>query len=97
MPFAEALLRHLDITRITPDLLRFVAERTRDRELRKLLRPDNKDELAKWSWGRQAVDVVAEFARPGHGRRSGPTCSSACSRACTRSPPARWPTRTRSG
>ncbi|MFC4504222.1 MULTISPECIES: molybdopterin-dependent oxidoreductase [Streptomyces] len=57
----EALLRHLDITRITPALLRFTADRTRDpRELRKLLRPDNKDELAKWSWGRQAVDVVAE-------------------------------------
>nr|WP_308407424.1 bifunctional nitrate reductase/sulfite reductase flavoprotein subunit alpha [Streptomyces olivochromogenes] len=63
----EALLRHLDITRITPDLLRFVADRTRDpRELRKLLRPDNKGELAKWSWGRQAVDVVGEFgARAG--------------------------------
>ncbi|MFF4837456.1 molybdopterin-dependent oxidoreductase [Streptomyces sp. NPDC001315] len=58
----EALLRHLDITRITPDLLRFVAERARDpRELKRLLRPDNKGELAKWSWGRQAVDVVAEF------------------------------------
>jgi sulfite reductase (NADPH) flavoprotein alpha-component len=57
----EALLRHLDITRITPDLLRFVAERARDpRELKKLLRPDNKGELAKWSWGRQAVDVIAE-------------------------------------
>ncbi|WP_436850129.1 molybdopterin-dependent oxidoreductase [Streptomyces monashensis] len=62
VPFAEALLRHLDITRITPDLLRFAADRTRDaRELRKLLRPDNKGELAQWSWGRQAVDVVAEF------------------------------------
>ncbi|MFF7981712.1 molybdopterin-dependent oxidoreductase [Streptomyces sp. NPDC007901] len=62
VPFAEALSRHLDITRITPDLLRFVAERARDpRELRKLLRPDNKDELAKWSWGRQAVDIAAEF------------------------------------
>ncbi|SEQ10591.1 sulfite reductase [NADPH] flavoprotein, alpha-component [Streptomyces sp. yr375] len=58
----EALLRHLDITRVTPALLRFTADRTRDpRELRKLLRPDNKDELAKWSWGRQAVDVAAEF------------------------------------
>ncbi|WP_133913897.1 molybdopterin-dependent oxidoreductase [Streptomyces sp. NBC_00582] len=58
----EALLRDLDITRITPALLRFTADRTRDpRELRKLLRPDNKGELAKWSWGRQAVDVVAEF------------------------------------
>lgn len=28
--------------------------------MRKLLRPDNKGELARWSWGRQAVDVVAE-------------------------------------
>ncbi|MGY5013971.1 molybdopterin-dependent oxidoreductase [Streptomyces sp. 900105755] len=62
IPLAEAFSRHLDITRVTPDLLRFAAERIRDpRELRKLLRPDNKDELAKWSWGRQAVDVVAEF------------------------------------
>ncbi|MGW0712816.1 molybdopterin-dependent oxidoreductase [Streptomyces sp. NPDC002643] len=63
LPFAEALHRHLDITRITPDLLRFVSERTRDnRELKKLMRPDNKDGLAAWSWGRQAVDVVSEFA-----------------------------------
>ncbi|MEU5533997.1 molybdopterin-dependent oxidoreductase [Streptomyces sp. NPDC020362] len=62
VPFAEALLRHLDITRITPDLLRFAADRARDpRELRKLLRPDNKGGLAQWSWGRQAVDVAAEF------------------------------------
>ncbi|KPI23480.1 Nitrate reductase, NADPH--hemoprotein reductase [Actinobacteria bacterium OK074] len=61
VPFGEALYRHLDITRITPDLLRFVAERARDdRELRRLMRPDNKDGLAQWSWGRQAVDVVAE-------------------------------------
>jgi sulfite reductase alpha subunit-like flavoprotein len=60
--FGEALLRHLDITKVTPALLRFTADRTRDpRELRKLLRPDNKGELAKWSWGRQAVDVAAEF------------------------------------
>jgi NADPH-dependent sulfite reductase flavoprotein alpha-component len=62
VPFAEALSRHLDITRVTPALLRFVAERARDpREVKKLLRPDNKGELAKWSWGRQAVDVVAEY------------------------------------
>ncbi|MFE2881980.1 molybdopterin-dependent oxidoreductase [Streptomyces sp. NPDC059272] len=61
MPFAEAIHRHLDITRISPDLLRFVAERARDeRGLRRLLRPDNKDGLAQWSWGRQLVDVLAE-------------------------------------
>ncbi|MGW0291420.1 molybdopterin-dependent oxidoreductase [Streptomyces tuirus] len=63
VPFGEALHRHLDITGITPDLLRFVAERARDKhELRRLLRPDNKDGLAQWSWGRQAVDVLAEYA-----------------------------------
>lgn len=62
IPLAEALGRHLDITRITPGLLRFVCDRTRDRyELKRLLRPDNKDGLAQWCWGRQAVDVLAEY------------------------------------
>lgn len=56
----EALHRHLDITRITPALMAFVTERTGDRRLKTLLRPDNKDQLAQWSWGRQSVDVIAE-------------------------------------
>ncbi|GAA0576871.1 bifunctional nitrate reductase/sulfite reductase flavoprotein subunit alpha [Streptomyces crystallinus] len=60
VPFGTALHEHLDITRVGPDLLRFVAERTHDRRLKHLLRPDNKWQLAQWSWGRQAVDVVAE-------------------------------------
>ncbi|MFF9578312.1 molybdopterin-dependent oxidoreductase [Streptomyces rubiginosohelvolus] len=55
-----ALYRHLDITRITPDLLRLVADHTGDRSLKKLLRPDNKGERDRWTWGRQAVDVLAE-------------------------------------
>lgn len=58
---ADALRRHLDITTITPALLGFVAERTGDRELKALLRPGNTVERAKWTWDRQAVDVVAEF------------------------------------
>ena len=63
VPFAEALRHYLDITRITPGLLRFAADHARDpRELRKLLRPDNTTERAQWSWGRQAVDVAAEFS-----------------------------------
>lgn len=62
VPLAEALLRRLDITRVTPGLLRFVAERTHDAHLKTLLRPDNKGELAKWTWDRQAVDVVAGHA-----------------------------------
>ncbi|WP_310723840.1 bifunctional nitrate reductase/sulfite reductase flavoprotein subunit alpha [Streptomyces sp. N2A] len=60
VPFGEALHRHLDITRITPALLRLAAEQTADRTLRKLLRPGNKGELDRWTWSRQAVDVVAE-------------------------------------
>ncbi|MFG2040126.1 molybdopterin-dependent oxidoreductase [Dactylosporangium sp. NPDC048998] len=58
----EALLHRLDITRITPGLLRFVADRGHDSPLRALLRPDNQGELAKYTWGRQAVDVIAEHA-----------------------------------
>lgn len=61
MPLHEALLGHLDISRLSPALLRFVADRTGDRTLRNLLRPDNRTELARWSWGRQAADVLAEF------------------------------------
>ncbi|WP_405358876.1 bifunctional nitrate reductase/sulfite reductase flavoprotein subunit alpha [Kitasatospora sp. NBC_00085] len=61
IPLGEALRTRLEIAKITPDLLRFVAERTGDGGLRRLLRADNKGELAKWSWGRQAVDVVGAF------------------------------------
>ncbi|MFD9794634.1 molybdopterin-dependent oxidoreductase [Streptomyces sp. NPDC059070] len=60
--FARALREHLDITRLGTGLLKFVAERTHGRDLKQLLRPDNKWQLAQWSWGRQAVDVVAEHA-----------------------------------
>ncbi|MFJ7995561.1 molybdopterin-dependent oxidoreductase [Streptomyces sp. NPDC096310] len=57
----DALHRHLDIAAITPALLRLVADRTHDRTLKKLLRPDNKGELAQWAWGRQCVDIMAEY------------------------------------
>ena len=60
VPLATALTRHLDITRVTSGLLRFVAERSGSGHLKTLLRADNKGELAKWTWGRQAVDVLAE-------------------------------------
>jgi NADPH-dependent sulfite reductase flavoprotein alpha-component len=60
--FADALGQHLDLTGAGAGLLAFLAERSADRRLRTLLRPDNTDELAKWLWGRQGVDVVAELA-----------------------------------
>jgi NADPH-dependent sulfite reductase flavoprotein alpha-component len=59
--FAEALRSDLDITRITPGLLRFLADGTGDTFLRTLLRPDNKGELAKFTWGRQAADLIAAY------------------------------------
>ncbi|MBG0567952.1 bifunctional nitrate reductase/sulfite reductase flavoprotein subunit alpha [Actinoplanes aureus] len=58
--FGEVLSHCLDITKITKDLLRFTAERGGAGQLKTLLRADNKGELAKWSWGRQAVDLIAE-------------------------------------
>ncbi|WP_225830519.1 bifunctional nitrate reductase/sulfite reductase flavoprotein subunit alpha [Streptomyces sp. NK08204] len=61
LPLEEALRTRLDISRVTADLLRFVTERTGNHDLKRLLRPDNKETLARWSWGRQAADVVAEF------------------------------------
>ncbi|MFB7450153.1 molybdopterin-dependent oxidoreductase [Streptomyces sp. NPDC056194] len=61
LPFEEALRTRLDISRISSELLRFLAARTGSQELKRLLRPDNKEALAKWSWGRQAADVVAAF------------------------------------
>lgn len=61
IPLGEALRTRFDIARVTPALLKFVAARTGDRDLQRLLRPDNTGELAKWSWGRQAADVVGAF------------------------------------
>ncbi|HEY2832736.1 MAG TPA: reductase, partial [Sporichthyaceae bacterium] len=61
MTLRTAATECLDIVRITPQLLRFVAERHSSRELHTLLRPDNKISLAQWLWGRQAMDLLAEF------------------------------------
>ncbi|SOD70989.1 NADPH-dependent sulfite reductase flavoprotein alpha-component [Jatrophihabitans sp. GAS493] len=61
LPFGEALQSSLEIARAAPELLRFIAERSRERELQQLLRPAAKDALNQWLWGRQAVDILAEF------------------------------------
>jgi sulfite reductase (NADPH) flavoprotein alpha-component len=62
VPLGEALSSHLDVTRITTDLIRFAVERGADAQLKALLRADNKGELAKWAWGRQALDLIAEHS-----------------------------------
>ena len=50
MPLATALLEHLDITRITPQILDKVTGL-----------PSDKAALEDWLWGRQLVDLLAEF------------------------------------
>ncbi|MDH4564669.1 sulfite reductase subunit alpha [Pseudomonas sp. BN411] len=58
MPLSTALGRHFDIAKITPDLLRFVAERSASGELTALLEPANKAGLDDWLWGRQLADLL---------------------------------------
>ncbi|HEY9413704.1 MAG TPA: bifunctional nitrate reductase/sulfite reductase flavoprotein subunit alpha [Pseudonocardia sp.] len=61
MRLRRAAREHLDIVRITPALFRFVQQRAHDRELDTLLRPGNDINLARWLWGRQSMDLLAEF------------------------------------
>lgn len=61
-PLHDALRTCLDLGRPTPTLLRFVAERavgTAGADLRRLLRSENRQDLAAWTWDRGVVDVVA--------------------------------------
>src|SRR3984957_15274799 len=57
IPLADALRRRLDITRITPDLLRFVHERHPGDDLQAAI--DDSPHFAEWAWGRQTLDLLA--------------------------------------
>ncbi|MFF7706786.1 molybdopterin-dependent oxidoreductase [Pseudomonas sp. NPDC007930] len=61
MPLALALHRHLDITRVTPQWLAFIAERSGDAALAERLLPGNQAQLAEWLWGRQLLDVLEAY------------------------------------
>jgi sulfite reductase (NADPH) flavoprotein alpha-component len=61
MPLAQALLRHYEIARVTPEILRFVSERSASRGLSALLAPERKNDLKRWSYGKQPVDLLYEF------------------------------------
>jgi sulfite reductase (NADPH) flavoprotein alpha-component len=56
-----ALLRHYDITKIPPQLLKWVAEHTPDATLRDLLLPEAKDALKHYLHGREIVDLLIDF------------------------------------
>ena len=57
----DALRTRLDITRVTPDLLAFLAERAADSRLATLLRRENKARLEQYLWSMQAIDLLHEF------------------------------------
>lgn len=58
---AEALRTRYDITKVSNDLLSFVAEHNSSLRLAKLLRRDNRNELESYLWDRQAADVLRDF------------------------------------
>jgi flavodoxin len=60
----DALIVSYDICRVTPNLLRFVAESCGDTAAAKSLRAslEKKDKLDKWLVNRNGLDIVREFA-----------------------------------
>jgi NADPH-dependent sulfite reductase flavoprotein alpha-component len=57
----DALTSSYDICRVTPNLLGFIADRCADRDAVKVLR-GSKSDRESWLSGRNALDVVEEFA-----------------------------------
>jgi len=57
----DALRSQLDITKISADLLTFVADRSVDSRLATLLRRENKARLDQYLWSMQAVDLLRDF------------------------------------
>lgn len=61
MRLADALTKHYEIARPSPDAMAFIASRRPDDGLNMLLAEDNKADLKKWLWGQQLADVLHEF------------------------------------
>jgi sulfite reductase (NADPH) flavoprotein alpha-component len=57
----EALSSHFEITKTTPEMLRFVAERSGSRFLIDLMLEERRTHRTDWLWGRQFVDLLHGF------------------------------------
>ena len=64
MPLREALTRHYEITRPTQELITLVGERGFANGLSPLLAPDRRDDLKRWIFGRDVLDVLALLPAP---------------------------------
>ncbi|NPT55285.1 bifunctional nitrate reductase/sulfite reductase flavoprotein subunit alpha [Paraburkholderia elongata] len=61
MHLADALGKHYEIARPSPDALAFIAARSNNGALRDLLSAERKHDLKQWLWGQQLADVLHEF------------------------------------
>ncbi|HZF01736.1 MAG TPA: sulfite reductase subunit alpha [Methylomirabilota bacterium] len=58
IPIRKALAEFYDITKPSPELLKFIGER--NSVLRDLLAPGHKDDLKNFLWGREVIDLLLE-------------------------------------
>ncbi|UII74131.1 bifunctional nitrate reductase/sulfite reductase flavoprotein subunit alpha [Pseudomonas sp. HN11] len=61
VPLQQALTQHFEIARPSSDTLTFIAERSANPGLKRLLNPEHKTELNNWLWGRQLADVLHAY------------------------------------
>ena len=64
MPLREALTRHYEITKPTQELVTLVGERGFANGLSPLLAPDRRDDLKRWIFGRDVLDVIGLLPAP---------------------------------
>jgi len=64
LPLSEALARHYDIIKPTQELLAFVGGRGFAHDLQPLLAPDRRDDLKKWIFGRDVLDILSLLPTP---------------------------------
>ena len=60
-PLKEALTKSYVITQLNNKLIAAVAEKSASAELASLLEADNKAKLNDWLWGREIIDLLADY------------------------------------
>lgn len=60
----EALTHHFDVTKPSQEFLAAVAKAAPQSELTALLVPEKREELKKWLWGRQLIDLLELLPAP---------------------------------
>ncbi len=64
VPLREAFARHYDITKPSQELVALVGERGFAHGLSPLLAPDRRDDLKRWIFGRDVMDVIDLLPEP---------------------------------